>query len=101
MMKKLILLGVLCAGFALPPGVFAARSDLDDLQGLSVANAKIPINNKTRLQLVFFADGGERGEGGIIGRNAVMEALKSGRAVNKVWLAENNDAAFSGAEHGR
>lgn len=33
----------------------------------------------------------------LCGRNAVMEALKSGRAVNKVWLAENNDAAFSGA----
>ena len=32
----------------------------------------------------------------LCGRNAVMEALKSGRAVNKVWLAENNDAAFSG-----
>ena len=26
-----------------------------------------------------------------------MEALKSGRSVNKVWLADNNDAAFSGA----
>ena len=26
-----------------------------------------------------------------------MEALKSGRAVNKVWLADNNDASFAGA----
>ena len=33
----------------------------------------------------------------ICGRNAVTEALKSGRAVNKVWLADNNDPAFSGA----
>lgn len=33
----------------------------------------------------------------ICGRNAVVEALKSGRAVNKVWLADNNDPAFSGA----
>lgn len=33
----------------------------------------------------------------IIGRNAVLEALKSGLAVNKVLLAENNEPAFSAA----
>ena len=33
----------------------------------------------------------------ICGRNAVIEALKSGRAVNKVWLADNNDPVFSAA----
>ena len=26
-----------------------------------------------------------------------MEALKSGRAINQVWLADNNDASFAGA----
>ena len=37
-------------------------------------------------------------EGEILcGRNAVTEALKSGRSVNKVWLADNNDPAFAGA----
>ncbi|MBR2782605.1 MAG: 23S rRNA (guanosine(2251)-2'-O)-methyltransferase RlmB [Firmicutes bacterium] len=33
----------------------------------------------------------------LCGRNAVLEALKSGRSVNKVWLADNNDPAFAGA----
>ena len=60
----------------LPLAAFAARSDLDDLQGLSVANAKIPIYNKTRLQLICFADRADRGDGGIIGRNAVMEIIR-------------------------
>lgn len=31
----------------------------------------------------------------ICGRNAVLEAIKSGRQVNKVLLADNTDAAFS------
>ena len=33
----------------------------------------------------------------ICGRNAVTEALRAGRGVNKVWLADNNEAAFSAA----
>jgi len=60
----------------LPLVLSATRSDLDDLQGLSVANAKIPIYNKTRLQMIFFADGAERGDSGIVGRNAVMEIIR-------------------------
>ena len=36
----------------------------------------------------------EKGEM-ICGRNAVLEALKSGQTINKVMLAENNEAAFA------
>jgi hypothetical protein len=39
----------------------ASTGSADDLQGLVVANAKIPIYNKDRLQMVFFADRAERG----------------------------------------
>ena len=33
----------------------------------------------------------------ICGRNAVIEALKSGQAVNKVYLSDSNDPAFAAA----
>lgn len=33
----------------------------------------------------------------ICGRNAVLEALKSGRSINRVLLSENTDPAFAGA----
>ena len=79
-------IGFLCFAAVLPLIVGAARSDLDDLQGLVVANAKIPIYNKTRLQLICFADGARRSDNGIVGSNAVMEIIR--RAADPDSIAD-------------
>ncbi|MCQ2379618.1 MAG: LptA/OstA family protein [Victivallaceae bacterium] len=70
-MRLPLLLVALIAG----TGLFAA-GDIDDLRGLELRNAKIPVNQGGRLQMMVYADHGVRQGMSIDGREVVLEVIR-------------------------
>ena len=95
-MKKIITMlftaAALTAALTLP-----GAGELDDLRGLELSHAKLPIYNKDRLQLMVFCDRAER-QGrvalgsnvtlDIIRRNADVDAIRDGWGI-KLYPLEN------------
>ena len=70
---------------ALLPMVFAAtplsgapapQKSIDDLRGLSLKNAKIPVFNNSRLQMMIFSGEAERRGESMVGLNTVLEIIR-------------------------
>ena len=53
-----------------------ASSSLDDLRGLVLKSAKIPIYQKNRLQMMIFADTASRQGKAVVGNKVVIDLLK-------------------------
>ncbi len=79
--KKLFtLLAAFCSLFAA-----SAASDLTDLRGLALNNAKIPVyGSRQQLQMMTFVDNAVRDGKVIIGKNTVLDLIKSGSNVDDI-----------------
>ncbi len=83
---------LLSAAFALTIGIMAAEGAdahrINDLRGLQMNHAKIPVFNKSQLQMVVFAGSAERRGEVMVGVNTVLEIIRSGAdmdAINDGW----------------
>ena len=69
-----------CCAFAAFPA-----NDLTDLRGLSLNNAKIPVyGSRQQLQMMTFVDNAVREGNVIIGKNTVLDLIKSGSNVDDI-----------------
>ena len=63
----------------------AAANELADLRGLALNNAKIPVYGSNRqLQMMTFVDNAVRDGNVIIGKNTVLDLIKSGANVDSI-----------------
>ena len=62
----------------------AKQQDLDDLRGLSLKNAKIPIFSRSRLQMMIFSGEAERRGEALVGINTVLEIIRSGANADDI-----------------
>jgi len=77
-------LSLLCAA----PALRAAKNSVDDLRGLQLNHAKIPVFNRSRLQMMIFCTRAERRGEIMIGLETVLEIIRSGAnadAINDGW----------------
>ena len=82
----------LAAAFALTLGAAAAHAAdvhrINDLRGLQLNHAKIPVFNKSRLQMVVFAGRAERRGELMVGSDTVLEIIRAAAdmdAINDGW----------------
>ena len=62
---------------AAPPlGSAPRQQNIDDLRGLSLKNAKIPIFNRSRLQMMVFSGRAERRGEAMVGIDTVLEIIR-------------------------
>ena len=87
-MKKLIAALLL---LSLPGTVLRAEGrggNIDDLRGLVLNHAKIPVFNRSRLQMMLFSGRAERRGEIMVGFDTVLEIIRSGAdadAINDGW----------------
>ena len=87
MSKTAFRLAVMLAAavFASAPRIAAApKQNIDDLRGLSLKNAKIPIFNNARLQMMVFAGEAERRGEAMVGINTVLEIIRKGANADDI-----------------
>ncbi len=73
-----LVLWLLAVSAAAPFSLPGAGNSIDDLRGLVLNNAKIPVFNKARLQMMIFASRAERRGDLMIGFETVLEIIRSG-----------------------
>ena len=83
---------LLSAAFALTVGILTAAGEdahrISDLRGLQLNHAKIPVFNKSRLQMVIFAGRAERRGEAMVGTDTVLEIIRAAAdmdAINDGW----------------
>lgn len=79
-MKKLLLLLLLISSIV---PIFGAE-DFSGMRGFSLGHVKLPIYDKEQLQLMIFADSGERREQFTIGKNTTIDMLLKNVDVDKI-----------------
>ena len=62
----------------------APKQNIDDLRGLSLKNAKIPIFNNARLQMMIFASEAERRGEALVGLRTVLEIIRKGANADNI-----------------
>ena len=81
--RQTTLLGA-AAALLLGVAVSGAEGNIHDLRGLQIENAKIPVLNKGRLQMVIFSSNAElRGEM-LTGKHTVLALIRKGADPDKI-----------------
>lgn len=80
-MRRKIWLSLLAAAVVFP--LFAA-GDLDELRGLVLTNAKLPIYNKQVLQLMAFCRKAERQGQMVVGFDTLLDIIRRGADVDEI-----------------
>ena len=87
MSKAAFRLAVMLAAtvFVSAPRLAAApKQNIDDLRGLTLKNAKIPIFNNARLQMMIFSGEAERRGEAMIGFKTVLEIIRKGANADDI-----------------
>ena len=71
---------IIAAVFALAPfgaALAVKNHNINDLRGLQLNHAKIPVFNRSRLQMMVFAGHAERRGEMLVGFNTVLEIIRA------------------------
>ncbi len=81
-MKRFLTL--LTTAMLLPAALSAANSGLEDLRGLVLTNAKLPVYNKQNLQMMVFCDHAERLAKTMLGTDVVLDLIRRGADIDSI-----------------